>query len=308
MTPNREQFMTRIFIALLFSILAMSSKSYGQDEFPILEGPYLGQKPPGLVPEVFAPGIVSIDERYDGAVSFSPELNEIYFGANNEDQKTHIYFSKLEGNRWTPIKRTDFTNGEKEEEIHPFVAPDGKRIYFVALKSDLTENEIWYVNRQENSWSKAIKLDSPVNDDQVLFPNVARNGKLYYFNLSKGKTYSASGENGDFSDVREVEMEFSHHVFISPSQDYLVATAQNKEDESRKDNDIYVYFKDKDGTWTKPVNLGNVVNSGFDEKNPTITPDGRYLFFGRSERDGKNGLANIYWVSTEVIENLRPKP
>ncbi|SMF63215.1 WD40-like Beta Propeller Repeat [Alteromonadaceae bacterium Bs31] len=294
-------------IIFLLSFLVVSIKSYSQEEFPVLEGFFFGQKPPGLVPEVFAPGVVSIDGRYEGAVSFAPELDEIYFGANNKDQKTHIYFSRLEGNRWTPIKRADFTNGEKEEEIHPFVTLDGKRIYFVALKSDLTENEIWYVNRLENSWSKAIKLDSPVNNDQVFFPNVAKNGDLYYFNLSKGKTYNAYGGNGDFREVKEVSMEFSHHVFIAPSQDYLVATSKNKEDESRKDNDIYVYFKNSDGAWIKPISLGDAVNSSFNEKSPTITPDGKYLFFGRSEKDGKNGLANIYWVSTKVIENLRPK-
>jgi len=48
-----------ISIVLLFSILAFSSNSFAQNEFPVLEGPYLGQKPPGLTSEVFAPGIIS---------------------------------------------------------------------------------------------------------------------------------------------------------------------------------------------------------------------------------------------------------
>ncbi len=296
-----------ISIALLLSVFIMSSKSYSQDEFPVLEGPYLGQKPPGLIPEVFAPGIVSINGRFEGAISFSPDLDEIYFGANNKDKETHIYFSKLEGNKWTPIKKANFTKGKKDEEIHPFVSPNGKRIYFTALNSDLSDTRIWYVNRLENSWSNAIKLDSPINDDQVFFPNQAKNGDLYYFNLSKMKTYYASDNNGNFPEVKKVDIEIGHHAFISPSQDYLLVTAQNKEDESIKDNDIYVYFKGQDGRWTKPINLGNAVNSNFDEKNPSITPDGKYLFFGRAERNGKIGLANVYWVNTKIIENLRPK-
>jgi len=32
-----------------------------QEDVPRLKGPYLGQKPPGMTPEVFAPGIVSKD-------------------------------------------------------------------------------------------------------------------------------------------------------------------------------------------------------------------------------------------------------
>ncbi len=43
---------------LLFSVLVISSKSYGQDKFPVLEGPYFGQKPPGLIPELFAPDVI----------------------------------------------------------------------------------------------------------------------------------------------------------------------------------------------------------------------------------------------------------
>jgi hypothetical protein len=29
--------------------------------FPILKGPYLGQKPPGMIPEIFAPGFISTE-------------------------------------------------------------------------------------------------------------------------------------------------------------------------------------------------------------------------------------------------------
>jgi len=267
---------------------------------------YLGQKPPGLVPEVFAPNIVSIDGRFEGTVSFSSDLTEMYFAADNEDEETSIYFSKLEENKWTPIKRVDFTNGKKNEEMHPFVSPDGNRIYFTAMDAAFTDEKIWYVNRLEDSWSDAVLLDSPINDDLVFFPNQAKNGDLYYFNLSKFKTYYAPNKNGEFPEVQEVALEFGHHAFISPSQDYLIVTARNEE-EGRKDNDMYVYFKEQGGTWTKPINLGNTINSSFNEKGPRITPDGKYLFFGRDEKDIEPGLANVYWVSTEVIGQLRPK-
>lgn len=274
--------------------------------FPPLENRYLGQKPPGIIPEIFAPNIVSIDGRFEGTVSFSSELTEMYFAADNEDNKTSIYFSKLENDTWTAIQRVGFTNGRKNEELHPFVSPDGKRIYFTAMDSAFVDEKIWYVNRLEDSWSDAILLDSPINDDLVFFPNQAKNGDLYYFNLSKFKTYYAPNKNGKFPEVKEVEFAFGHHAFISPSQDYLVVTARNEED-GRNDNDMYVYFKKHDGTWTKPINLGKSVNTNLNEKGPRVTPDGKYLFFGRSEREGKMGLANIYWVSTEVIERLKPQ-
>jgi len=44
---------------------------------PTIVSPYFGQKAPGLIPEVFAPGIVSINGRGEGSISFSPDLDEV---------------------------------------------------------------------------------------------------------------------------------------------------------------------------------------------------------------------------------------
>ena len=271
------------------------------------ESLYLGQKPPGLQPNVFAPGRVSINGRFESTISFSPDLNEMYFEAKPEDEAAQIYFSRRMGDTWTPIKKADFTEGNKREEMHPFVSPDGKRIYFTAFDSTFSDERIWYVNRLANSWSEAIKLKSKVNDDKVFFANHGKNKKLYYFNLSHFKTYTATYQDGRFIDPKEVPIEKGHHAFISPNDDYLLVTARNTEVENRTDNDIYVHFKQPDGTWSVPINLGPAVNSNFSEKTPTISPDGKYLFFGRDERAIEPGLADIYWVSTAVIEQLRPK-
>lgn len=296
-----------LVFTLVFNSCTTKKQESNESDLPIARDTYFGQKPPGLIPEVFAPGIVSINGRHEGAISFSPDLDEIYFAAYYEGEETSIYFSKLEQNEWTPIKRANFTSGGKNEEMHPFVSPNGKRIYFTALDSSFTDEKIWYVNRSEDFWSDAIKLDSPINDDLVFSPNQAKNGDLYCTNISDIRNIKinyAPNKNGKYPEVQEVEIEFGHHAFISPSQDYLLVGGRNEEDESRKDDDIYAYFKRQDGTWTKPINLGSTVNSDFDETSPRISPDGKYLFFSRrTEEDYRS----IYWVSTEVIENLRPK-
>ena len=115
--------------------------------------------------------------------------------------------------------------------------------------------------------------------------------------------YYAPNKNNKYPEVHEVGIEFGVHGFIAPSQDFLVVNAQNREDDKRKDSDIYVYFKEKDGTWSKPINLGNEVNSNFAETVPSITPNGKYLFFSRYNEEG--GQSNFYWVSTEIIHKLK---
>ena len=278
--------------------------AFVQDKLPVLESPYFGQKPPGLTPELFAPGVISLNGRFESAVSFSPDLDEIYFAAYYEGEEVAIYFSKLEGNEWSPIKRANFTNGGKKEEMHPFVSPDGRRIYFTALDSRFADEKIWYVDRLADSWSDAVKLDSPINDDLVFAPNQSENGDLFYTNISERRNNYAPNIDGKYPNVQDVKIEFGHHAFISPSQDYLLVTDQNQEDERRKDKYIYVYFKKPDGTWTQAINLGGVINSGGNEVSPRITPDGKYLFFVRGEPDVEIG--NVYWVSTDVIRNVRP--
>ena len=277
-----------------------------EEKYSTEERFYLGQKPPGLTPKIFAPDIVSINGRFESTISFSRDLEELYFDAKYEGEASQIYFSKLVDGNWIPIKKVNFTKGNKKEEMHPFVSPNGNKIYFTAFDSVFSDERIWHVSRLENTWSDAIKLDSRLNEDPTFFPNHAKNGGLYYFNLSEFKTYYAKYEEGRFIEPEKVPLKKGHHAIISPNDDYLLVTARNTEEENRKDNDIYVYFKNQDGTWAEPINLGAEVNSSFSEKAPTISPDGKYLFFGRDERDTEPGLSNIYWVSTEVIEKLRP--
>jgi len=69
----KPHFVLSIFVIFIFGISKTQEKS---DDFPVLKGPYLGQKPPGMTQEVFAPGIVSTDS-HEFACCFSPVMGEI---------------------------------------------------------------------------------------------------------------------------------------------------------------------------------------------------------------------------------------
>ena len=276
-----------------------------ENDFSTRESPYFVLKPPGLIPEIFAPGTVSVDGRYEFGISFASDLNQIYFSAKEVDQTTAIYYSRVKDKKWSPIKRANFTKGEKDTEMKPFVSLTEDKIYFTAYNAESRNTKIWYVTHTKDSWSSAKKLESPINGDRVFNLNQGKSGDFYYTNIAKRRMFYTTEVNGEFSEVKELNIEFGIQGFISPSQDYLVVNAKNKEGDSREDSDIYVYFKEKDGTWSKPINLGKEVNSTFSETVPSITPDGKYLFFSRYNEEG--GLSNFYWVSTEVINKVRPK-
>ena len=97
---NKRTVMRITKMLLLANVISLSTalaqeNSVTDPDFPPLENRYLDQKPPGLIPEVFAPGIVSINGRNESGISFSPDLDEVYFTVNKKDEETSIYFSKL---------------------------------------------------------------------------------------------------------------------------------------------------------------------------------------------------------------------
>ncbi|HAS42627.1 MAG TPA: hypothetical protein DCS93_19255 [Microscillaceae bacterium] len=262
---------------------------------------YFGQTPPGMTAEVFAPGLVSVNGRYEYAVTFSKELDELYFSGNKKGGHSRTYFSKLNDGKWTQPTMVNFTNGKRSSEFQTFIDPKGDRIYYAA---DGPGNaKIWQSSRVENSWNEAKELKLPINDDIVFFPNMANNGDLFYTNLSKRKVYYAPNKSGKYPEVKEVGIAYGFHGFISPDQDFILVDAR-KENDKTKDKDIHVCFKKKDGTWTTHINLGPAVNSDFAETCPSLTPDGKYLLFSRYNEEG--GLSNIYWISAEVINKVRP--
>jgi hypothetical protein len=63
-----------------------------------------------------------------------------------------------------------------------------------------------------------------------------------------------------------------------------------------------VSFLDENRDWTIPQNLGGEVNSPVSEYGAMPSPDGRYLFF----TSGRTGDENIYWISMQVVDALRP--
>ena len=72
---------------------------------------------------------------------------------------------------------------------------------------------------------------------------------------------------------------------------------------------MHVSFRKKDGTWGEAIDLAP---HGFGQlaSSPTISADGRYLFFKQGEPtsvSGDSSNRDLYWVDIRVIENLRPK-
>lgn len=140
--------------ALVFSALFVVGESYAENESPMLIGPYLGQKPPGSTPEIFAPGIVST-EGWEVSGAFTPELNEFYFIRDSkESEKQEMVVFINTNNRWHESVFSPRVGT-------PLIAPDGKTMirtntfgHFAKRVQSL--NEVNNVNKEnpQNSYRR----------------------------------------------------------------------------------------------------------------------------------------------------------
>jgi len=305
---------TALALALLIGVAAIS---VANDEGFFGDGPYLGQRPPGVTAEVFAPGLISENE-WAGCSGFLNDGTVFVYSsmaAGTDWRFKPTFVMELEGGRWS------------EPQVAPFsaympynftVGPGGKTVYFTTLKSPdkstsmlLEQANIWAVTLTKDGWTEPVMLGASINTEEHYenYPTVARDGTIYYMSRREdtvGKTdiYRSRNRDGRYADAENLgppinSVESDQDPFIAPDGSYLIVCLTGRTDSFGK-YDLYVSFPEEDGSWSEPVNLGEGVNTPGSEFRPYVTADGKYLFFTALGPDSNN-IGRIFWVSSEVI-------
>ena len=74
---------------------------------------------------------------------------------------------------------------------------------------------------------------------------------------------------------------------MSNDNKHLLMTVEREESIGLKD--LFVSFVEDDGSWSKPLHMGNVVNSESEEANPFLAADGKTLYFSSKGHPGYGG-------------------
>jgi hypothetical protein len=281
--------MRSFFKVLLLTTWVISSQSYSESEFPVLTGPYLGQNPPSLTAEVFAPGIVST-EVFEAFGVFTPDMQEFYFVRGDKENKKHnLLVIRNIDNRW--IKSVV---GPRKGE--PFITPDGKTMHLGRR----------YIERTSNGWSEVKNLGAPYQDMPIMrltasskgtyfFDKASRDGVIRYSKIVEGKRTEPEVLGPEINSGK-----LTAHPYIAPDESYLIWDSEKEG--GYGESDLYISFREEDGSWGSAINFGSGVNSEVDDAFGNVTPDGKYLFF---YRDVSPGNLDIYWVSAEIITQLK---
>jgi len=304
--------MRRILFFILIGIVGVSCNPT-QSNFLETEDAYFGLTPPGLIPEVFAPGIVSdTGWREHCQLAISPKGDEIYWSQFANGVTEQIYFSKFIDNKWTIPEIVDFLKDDLSLlNGQPTFSPDGKKLFFYSRNrpGGIGYIDAWYVERMESGWSKPINAGEPYNsenDDRP--PIITQLGNAYNmgrnFIDNKEEFLKFNYSNGEFSDPKTVSIYTGFPswwpLFISPDESYIIFPSYHESGFGRLD--LYISFKDKTDSWGKPINMGAEINSSLTERFPVVSPDGKYLFFMRQTKTW-----DIFWVSATIIDELKKR-
>jgi hypothetical protein len=265
-------------------------------------GPYLGQKPPGMTPTVFAPGFISSGGGVEYSIAFAPDGNEIYFSRYNPaDDVDTTWVTRQVNGAWTLPAVAEFAGGTRNTE--PFITRDGSRMYFISIRQGGPESsQIWYMVRGAAGWAAPIRLGSPFSANSKMYPTAARNGNLYFtedVSATRRAFFMArrAGEGFDTpTSLSTVVNAFDSmgHAFIAADESTLVFDVAP----DGQSYYLYVSFKGSSNDWLPPIRLNDDVNAVANVTCPALSPDGAFLFF---QRDG-----DIWWVDSKVMFDLEP--
>ena len=285
----------------VFVILLMSfSESFGQ-----------------IKSQLFAEGIITEQANDELFITFTPNMNTLFFTKRVSGGTFTIHFSEKKNGTWTTPKIASFSGKFKDQGA--FISPDGKKLFFYSnrpLQGDKPkeDNDIWMVKKTKNGWSEPENLGLPVNSNlNEAHPSVDRKGNLYFWILEetaggfgKSDILVSKFVNGKYEKPENVgnvinSEYYESSAYISPDGKFMIFCRDDVPGDLGK-ADIYIsYFRQ--GNWTKPVHLGAGVNSSAFDFAPLVSPDKKYLFFSsnRSANPNETGRQNIYFVGVKEL-------
>lgn len=223
-------------------------------------------------------------------------------------------------------------------ELNPILSPDGKTLYFSRTnhpdnaggKKD--KEDIWYSELgADGKWQLAKNAGAPLNNEYPNFvsaiSSTTPDGKSVIMLL--GNKYDEKGDSklagvsmsshvgGNWTKpvALKIEDDYNFHekanYFLANNRKTLLMSVQR--DDSRGDRDLYVSFMKADSSWSRPLNLGAMVNTAGEESAPFLALDDKTLYFSSNGFSGYGGT-DIYvskrlddtWTNWSEPENLGP--
>lgn len=176
------------------------------------------------------------------------------------------------------------------DEYFPFLSNTGETLFFTRRKNQARDEDLYLSRWQGRRWGNGAlvggDLNSKRNEGMSTF---VRNGRTFYFtacgreqNLGPCDIWEGHWENGRARVsgrmqglVNSPAWESQAAVSCDGSALYFASLREG----GFGGSDIWVVYRNEEGQWGTPVNLGPKINTAGDEEAPFITNDDNSLFF-----------------------------
>jgi WD40 repeat protein len=293
--------------------------------------PYAADRPL-MDATVFGDGVISTGE-FDSHPAFTPDGKTLYFLRSTPTFSFWtILVSRFDKGKWSTPETAPFSG--QYSDADPFISAGGSRLYFISNRpvpgKSQPDLDIWWMEKIAAGWSEPKNPGAPINSaGNEWYPTVAANGTIYFGSDregGKGRTdiyrcrlvdgkYADPENLGDLINTQSNEFE----PLIAADESFMIFMGGGRPD-SRGGFDLYISYN-RHGVWTKPVNLGDKINSSGNEYSPTISPDGKYFFWTSARsfvdkpleqrltfqqlmsriRSPGNGLGDIYQIDVGAL-------
>lgn len=270
---------------------------------------YLGQEPPGMAPERFAPPelLANVNWFWHGSPAFSADGSEMYWCKYiRNGYQLDIQYMEVLNNEWTATRSASFNSTHGEN--NPTFSLDGEEILFVSGRPG---GFIYSARRSGDGWTDPEPITVPIPGDKAhgwQF-TMAADGTLYFELWGSGggppDLYRSDLIDGEYTspvEVGVVNTEYNEFApYVHPEEEYLIFVSNRPGGFGM--HDLYISFQVQDDVWGDPVNMGSAINSDFEDAAPLVSPDGKYFFFNTMRNDDVG--FNPYWVDIGIIDEIK---
>lgn len=166
---------------------------------------------------------------------------------------------------------------------------------------------IYVVEKSDNNWKIATKMDKSLNsryDDMGLsFDDEGKSLLVHNSSINNGDIFISDFNEGQWTKPVSLGENINTEKYIetsaclSPDGNSLYFTSNRSG--GMGGMDIYVSYRNEDGSWGKAQNIGRDINTGGNEEAPFISADGNILFFSSDGHPGIGGLDVYYSIKDE---------
>ena len=274
-------------------------------ESPTVTEPYFGEREPGVTPRLFAPSVLG--SNLHAPPIFSSDGASVYWCRMDGRE---ILWARLEDEAWQQPKIVRFAFAFASvfaSPDSPFLSADGERLYFTSFGGGLFHRRetLWFVERTESGWGSPQSLPFEETSPSAHWAFSMTTSGTLYFGFEE-EIYVAECNSGVYGSPRPIGPPISSSgldamPYVASDGSYLLF-ASNGHADHLGNIDLYLSIRQPDGSWGDPIHLPYPVNSVHQDLYPTVSPDGKYLFF-LSTRGGNH---RAYWVDASVVTDLLP--